>query len=75
MNLAGIRPGDLVACDVRGRTFTARVLDVDAGSLRIDPPSGITYHLVTARQVRKRLTRDTWNPSQSQVCSPTKDQG
>lgn len=54
MNLAQVCPGDEVTCNVKGREFRATVVEkVDTG-LKITPPHGVTYHHVTARQVRKR---------------------
>lgn len=52
MRLEGIRPGDRVECNVRGRRFWAEARELEAsGRLRIIPPAGITYYRVTARQV------------------------
>jgi hypothetical protein len=56
--------GDLVEVDVRGRKFSARVVDTDPQGwapefLEVDPtnPGARGYHFVTVRQVRKRLER------------------
>lgn len=66
MNLRGIQPGDVVRCDVRGRTFDAPVLVVSGNEIVVDPPAGITYHRVTARQVRARITRGGFDPASTQ---------
>lgn len=53
MKLHGIKPGDLVLCDVRGSRFHARVgcRPVDGG-LTVQPiERHITTRTVTARQV------------------------
>jgi hypothetical protein len=52
MNTAGIHPGDLVLCDVRGARFHAYVKEHTDGGLAVRPiERGITYRQVTARQV------------------------
>ena len=56
MQLQGIRPGDIVFCDVKGRQFYAEVREKEPGKqeLRIRPlHSNITYFHVTARQVSR----------------------
>jgi hypothetical protein len=55
MNLEPCKPGRRVQCNVRGRIFEAEVLERTAEGLRIAPPRGISYHHVSARQVRKVL--------------------
>lgn len=59
MNLQGIRAGDLVACDVKGRVFIARVEGVPApDGLPVEPiTKGVTYRTVTARQVTEHYKR------------------
>lgn len=53
MTLAGVKPGDVVACDVRGVRFWATVEAEPAeGQLPIRPHSRhVTYRTVKARQV------------------------
>lgn len=53
MTLSGIRPGDVVRCDVRGVTFHA-IVEVEPvdGGLSVRPiERGVSYRRVTARQV------------------------
>ncbi len=57
MSLQGVRPGDTVTCCVKGRQFVATVRLVGEGWVRVDPPAGITYYHVKARQVVKRHRR------------------
>jgi hypothetical protein len=61
---AEIKPGTRVDCNVRGRCFTAGVVERTATGVRVDPPAGITYHHVLAAQVKK-LHR--WDPARTQV--------
>jgi len=52
MNISGIRPGDLVRCDVNGWRFIAEVRDRRPGELDIEPVgSKATYRTATSRQV------------------------
>jgi hypothetical protein len=52
MNISGVRPGDLVRCDVNGWRFIAEVRDRRPGELEIEPiGSKATYRKATARQV------------------------
>jgi len=52
MQLQGVRPGDIVFCDVKGRRFYAEVQEKEGRELRILPlHSNITYFHVSARQV------------------------
>lgn len=52
MTLAGIRPGDLVRCDVKGRVFLAAVEGVAGRQLHVRPESrNVTWRTVSARQV------------------------
>ena len=55
MRLQGIRAGDLVLCDVKGRRFHAEVTTTPTGAdLEIRPLlPAITYRRVTARSVRE----------------------
>lgn len=59
MTLAGIRKGDTLRCDVRGRQFDAVALETPrSGSVRVEPiTQGITYRLVKARQVVRVTSR------------------
>lgn len=45
------KPDTFVSCNVRGRMFRARVVERVPSGVRIEPPAGITYHVVTARQI------------------------
>jgi hypothetical protein len=52
MRLGGIRAGDLVQCDVKGRRFHAEVTAYDDTGLAIRPlERAITYRHVRPRQV------------------------
>lgn len=52
MNLAQVKAGDVVKCDVKGRQFYALVDDApDADGLAIRPLARETWRHVTARQV------------------------
>lgn len=55
MRLQGIRAGDLVLCDVKGRRFHAEVTTSPTGAeLEILPLlRGITYRRVSARSVKE----------------------
>jgi hypothetical protein len=58
MSLAGVREGDIVECDIRGRVFHAIVLRKERGKLGIRPiTAGITYTTVTATQVVAHFRR------------------
>lgn len=51
MVTGGIKPGDLVKCDVKGRVFYAEVT-AKGDTVEVMPVSpGITYRSVTARQI------------------------
>lgn len=52
MNTSGIKPGDLVECDIRGQRFVAKVTEKKQGSLLLDPvvPS-VSYRSVKPREV------------------------
>ena len=51
MRTQGVKPGDIVECDVRGQTFFARVVEL-GDAISIEPLSRqITYRQVTARQI------------------------
>ncbi|HEX3689501.1 MAG TPA: hypothetical protein VHV28_07385 [Solirubrobacteraceae bacterium] len=53
MRLQGIRAGDLVLCDVKGRRFHAEVTTTPSGAeLEVHPLlRGITYRRVSSRSV------------------------
>jgi len=52
MNLTGVKPGDIVRVDHKGRVFEAFVVRKARGELRIDPiQRGVTYTGATAREV------------------------
>lgn len=71
MNLAAIKVGDVVRCEVRGREFEAGVIEVlPSGHVLLAPPRGVTYHRVTARQVRKRVARAAFDPTTTQRREP-----
>ena len=55
MRLQGIRAGDLVLCDVKGRRFHAEVTASPTGAeLEVRPLlRGITYRRVSARAVKE----------------------
>jgi hypothetical protein len=55
MRLQGIRAGDLVLCDVKGRRFHAEVTTTPTGAeLEVRPLlRGITYRRVTSRCVKE----------------------
>jgi hypothetical protein len=55
MRLASIKPGDRIEANVRGLVFTATVAERLPGEVRIEPPRGISYMRLTARQVRRRV--------------------
>ncbi len=52
MELASIRPGDIVRVDKKGRVFEAFVLGKHKGELEIEPiQRGVTYTSASAREV------------------------
>ena len=64
MRTSLIEPGDLVYCNRRGRFFYAKVVEVDGGTLLVEPiernvsyrhvsPSEITEHWVRSTQTRR----------------------
>jgi hypothetical protein len=59
MRLQGIRAGDLVLCDVKGRRFHAEVTTTPTGAeLEVRPLlRGITYRRVTSRSVKEHWRR------------------
>lgn len=62
MNTAGIRPEDLVLCDVNGRRFHAYVQERVERRFVVRPiERGINYHRVTAQQILKhwRLSKQS----------------
>jgi hypothetical protein len=61
---ANLKPGTRLDCNVRGRVFTATVLARTPTGVRVSPPSGITYHHVTAKQVARV---HKWDPYATQI--------
>jgi hypothetical protein len=56
VNTAALQPGAVIECDVRGLVFAAPVTGKPAaGVVDVDPPKGITYRRLRARQVRRVL--------------------
>lgn len=52
MNISGIRPGDLVKIDRKGRIFHAEAVRIEGRTLHIAPlQRGITFRTATAREV------------------------
>lgn len=52
MQLASVRPGDIVRVDKKGRVFLADVTGKDKGRLKIQPHSGnINYFEAGAREI------------------------
>ena len=52
MELASIRPGDIVRVDKKGRVFEAFVLEKHKGALEIEPSQrGVSYTGASAREV------------------------
>ena len=52
MRLSGVKGGDIVECDVRGRRFHATVTKPTDDGLDVRPlQSGVNYFHVSARQV------------------------
>jgi hypothetical protein len=52
MELASVRPGDIVRISRKGRVFEAFVLTKSKGQLEIEPiQRGITYTTASAREV------------------------
>ena len=52
MELASIRPGDIVRVDKKGRVFEAFVLEKHKGGLEIEPiQRGVSYTSASAREV------------------------
>ena len=52
MNTSGVKPGDLVECDIRGQRFIAKVTEKNRGGLSLDPvvPS-VSYRSAKPREV------------------------
>jgi hypothetical protein len=65
MRLQGIRAGDLVLCDVKGRRFHAEVTTTPSGAeLEIRPLlRAITYRRVTSRSVLEHWRKAGRRPS------------
>jgi hypothetical protein len=52
MRLRGINPGDLVLVNKRGRLFHARVRQVEAERIRVDPlERNVSYREATAHEI------------------------
>lgn len=52
MTLAGVRPGDIVLADRKGRRFYAIVIERRERELAVEPiDRRVTYHVVKAREV------------------------
>ncbi len=52
MNLGGVRTGDVVLADRKGRRFYAAVTAKGEGELQVEPiDRRVTYHHVKAREV------------------------
>jgi len=52
VTLGGLRPGDIVLADRKGRRFYAIVTERDGRELRVQPiDRRVTYHSVHAREV------------------------
>ena len=76
MRLQGIRAGDIVEVDVRGRRFLARVSDTDADGLRLLPLERRVNHFQCrahqvvghwAKRGRPGVTEDPLMPSPRQL--------
>jgi len=65
MRLHGIRAGDLVLCDVKGRRFHAEVTTTPAGAvLEVRPlMPAITYRRVSSRSVMEHWRKAGRRPS------------
>lgn len=52
MNLQGVRTGDIVRVDKRGRRFLAQVEDKEAGKLKITPIlPNVNYFEASSREI------------------------
>ena len=52
MNLQGVKDGDIVRIDKKGRIFLAEVTGKERGKIRVSPiTNGITYHEASAREI------------------------
>lgn len=69
MRLQGIRAGDLVLCDVKGRRFHAEVTTTPTGAeLEVRPLlRGITYRRVTSRSVLEHWRKAGRRPGGEQA--------
>jgi len=57
VNTAALQPGAVVECNVRGLVFEAPVAGKPAaGVVDVDPPAGITYRRLRARQIKRVVT-------------------
>lgn len=58
MKLAGVKAGDIVRCDIKGRQFLATVNAKTARYLSITPVCrGVTYRSATARETVEHWSR------------------
>ena len=71
MRLNGVRVGDIVQCDVKGRRFHAEVTAVPGeGELQVRPLTpAVTYRHVSARQVMEHW-RKTGRPPADTSATP-----
>lgn len=74
MRLSGVRVGDIVQCDVKGRRFHAEVTAVPPeGDLQVRPLTpAVTYRHVTSRQVLEHW-RKTGRPAAETPAATTAD--
>lgn len=56
MELRQLKPGDRIEACKLGRVFEATVLEKRAGEVFVQPPAGISYRHLSARQVRGKLS-------------------
>jgi hypothetical protein len=47
-----LKPGTRVTCNVKGRVFTATVVERTPTGVRVQPPKGITWREIKARDVK-----------------------
>lgn len=77
MRLQGIRAGDIVLCDVKGRRFHAEVTTTPTGSeLEVQPLlRAITYRRVSSRSVREHWRKAGRRGSGGSSSEPRADGG